>query len=301
MASSNLSIRPYEGHDETAVLALINADRLPGQPETTTAMLAEALAGRSPHDSGWWMELDPPRTDVVCDDHGTVLGVVSYARRESDDAGLILWLHCRGEDETLTDTLIAHTLTALTHSPTVYAFEFASALALGLEGLAASHRPGIHHALTRSGFIARARWRYMGAPLPIPGLPHATDYSLIESHDPPGKQLEIHQHGERTAHAIIGTPTAGIGVLWWIEVAEHARGHGLGRNLLDAALDQLTRDGARHVILYVDDDAPATANGRDRRSANKMYDRAGLTEIDRLFSYERHTSGSHHTTTAVST
>lgn len=36
-----------------------------GQPEPTPATLAEALAGRSPVDGGWWAELNPPRTDVV--------------------------------------------------------------------------------------------------------------------------------------------------------------------------------------------------------------------------------------------
>lgn len=44
--------RPYAAGDERAVLDLIAADRLPGQPPTTAAMLAEALAGRSQVDAG---------------------------------------------------------------------------------------------------------------------------------------------------------------------------------------------------------------------------------------------------------
>lgn len=79
--------RPYAAGDEAVVLELVNADRLPGQPETTVAMLAEALAGRSPVDGGWWAELDSPRTDVVHDADGQVLGVVSYALRRRDGAG----------------------------------------------------------------------------------------------------------------------------------------------------------------------------------------------------------------------
>ncbi|MFI0820917.1 GNAT family N-acetyltransferase [Streptomyces sp. NPDC021098] len=50
------SVRPYAPDDAAAVLGLIAADALPGQPPTTPAMLAEALAGRSPVDGGWWGE-----------------------------------------------------------------------------------------------------------------------------------------------------------------------------------------------------------------------------------------------------
>lgn len=67
------SLRPYTSADESAVLDLINGDRLPGQPPTTADMLAEALAGRSPVDGGWWDELATPVTDVV-HDAGAVLG-----------------------------------------------------------------------------------------------------------------------------------------------------------------------------------------------------------------------------------
>ncbi|MGW1170732.1 hypothetical protein [Streptomyces sp. NPDC002550] len=72
-----VSVRPYAPTDQTAVLDLINADRLPGQPVTTPAMLTEALAGRSGVDAGWWVELDLPTTSVATDDTGAVLGVVS--------------------------------------------------------------------------------------------------------------------------------------------------------------------------------------------------------------------------------
>ncbi|WP_240677083.1 hypothetical protein [Actinacidiphila soli] len=53
-AAAQLSARPYAGGDQDTVLALVEADRLPGQPEATPAMLAAALAGRSPVDGGWW-------------------------------------------------------------------------------------------------------------------------------------------------------------------------------------------------------------------------------------------------------
>jgi ribosomal protein S18 acetylase RimI-like enzyme len=287
--AAHLSVRPYAGQDEQAVLALVNADRLPGQPEATAAMLAETLAGRSPVDGGWWAELDPPCTVVVHDDADEVLGVASYATRPSDGAGLILWLHCL-EDQALAERLIASAFDAL-GPRTMFAFEFASALTLGLEGLAAAHRPATRRALEGAGFTARDLWRYMHAPLPIADLPHASGYTVIESDDPPGKQLELRDSGEVIAQATVGTPVAGIGVLWWISVVPAARGRGHGSALLGSALDLLAGLGADQVILYVDDDAPSDHSERDRTAANRMYERAGLMQVDRLFSFTRRPEG----------
>ncbi|MFJ9420371.1 hypothetical protein ACIRPT_40415 [Streptomyces sp. NPDC101227] len=57
--------------------------------------------------------------------------------------------------------------------------------------------------------------------------------------------------------------------------------------LLGSALDLLTGLGACAAILCVDDDAPAGDPERDRTAANGMYDRAGITEVDRLHSFTR--------------
>ncbi|MFF4579986.1 hypothetical protein ACFY15_16555 [Streptomyces sp. NPDC001373] len=46
-STSGVVLRPYTSADVRQVLALVDADRLPGQPVTTPAMLAEALAGRA--------------------------------------------------------------------------------------------------------------------------------------------------------------------------------------------------------------------------------------------------------------
>jgi ribosomal protein S18 acetylase RimI-like enzyme len=284
-SATQLSARPYEAGDEQAVLALVGADRLPGQPETTPAMLAEALAGRSPVDSGWWAELDPPVTEVIYDRVDQVLGVVSYATRPNDEAGLILWLHCR-EDHTVAEALIDRALHQL-GPPTVHAFEFASALTLGLEALPVRARPATRRVLEAAGFTARDLWRYLHAPLPLAGFPRAAHITVSESEEPPGKRLEVREGGELVAEATIGRPVAGIGVLWWISVIPAARGRGLGPALLGSAVDLLTGLGADQVILYVDDDAPPGDAERDRTAANRMYDRAGLKEIDRLHSFTR--------------
>ncbi|MFD8965288.1 GNAT family N-acetyltransferase [Streptomyces sp. NPDC059568] len=283
---AGLLVRRYEPRDEAAVLAMVNADRIAGQPETTAAMLDEALAGRSPVDSGWWAELGSPVTDVAHDTSGAVLGVVSYAVRPTDDVGFILWLHGR-ENPDIVSALIAHALAALGPRRTISAFEFASALSLGLEGLPSRHRPVTHKALTAAGFEGRDLWRYMHAGLPLTGLPHAVNCQVTDCEDPPGKRLEIRDSGTLAAEATIGRPVDGIGVLWWISVAPTARRRGLGQALLKSSFDLLHDLGAREVILFVDDDAPADHPERSRAAANRMYDRAGLVEIDRLFSFTR--------------
>jgi hypothetical protein len=141
--------RPYTAADEGGVLDLIAADRLPGQPVTTAAMLGEALAGRSWVDAGWWAELSRPVTDVLRDGAGRVAGVVSYARRPGDGVGLILWLHCR-EDPVLAGALVGRAVDEL-GAGTLHAFDFASALSLGLEALPVRHRSATRAALESAG------------------------------------------------------------------------------------------------------------------------------------------------------
>ncbi|MCZ4098551.1 GNAT family N-acetyltransferase [Streptomyces sp. So13.3] len=279
-----VTLRPYTPADQTAVLHLINADRLPGQPPTTPAMLHQALEGRSPVDAQWWAALDQPTTEVVVEDTGAVFGVVSYAVRPKDDTGVILWLHC-GEAARTADLLIRRAVAALAPRP-VQAFQIASALSLGLEALPVRNRAVTDEALRRAGFTGERLWRYLRAALPTPGLPHAAHVHIGRADDT-GKntrRLEIRNGPDVVAEAVVGPPVHGIGVLWRIEVAPSARGQGLGRALLGSALDVLTGLGATEVILYVDDDAPA-GDDRDRTATNRLYDSAGFIEIDQLHSY----------------
>lgn len=285
----HLFMRPYLAGDEATVLGLVNADRLPGQPQTTPAMLGEALAGRSPVDSGWWAELDSPRTDVLTIAPGRVVGVVSYATRPSDESGLILWLHCRAEnrheeDRTVAEALIAHALAELGPRP-VYAFEFASALTLGLEGLPVRHRPVTRTALEAAGFAGRDLWRYIHRRLGDPVSHQVSAFAEVcPSTDPAGWQLTLR---EADGTALIGRPIEGIGVLWWISITPAVRRRGLGRALLGQCLAHLAANGAREVIAYVDDDATPDDTERDRTAANRLYDQAGFTEVDRLHSFLR--------------
>ncbi|MGW7054522.1 GNAT family N-acetyltransferase [Streptomyces sp. NPDC054888] len=223
-------------------------------------MLREALEGRSHVDAGCWAELNKPVTQVAVNRASAVVGVVSYAPRARDDTGQILWLHCR-EDETTADALIHHAVTALP-APRVEAFQFASALSLGLEALPVGHRPAAVRTLEHAGFTGKRLWRYMRADLPVPTLPHLPHVHIGHDHsDRSGRRLEARQDGSTVAEAVIGPPSQGVGVLWWIEVAADARGRGLGRAMLGSALDALIGLGAKEAILYVDDDAPPATSG----------------------------------------
>ncbi|MGH3831050.1 MAG: GNAT family N-acetyltransferase [Pseudonocardiaceae bacterium] len=301
--STRLFARPYAVTDEVAVLGLVNADRLPGQPETTPAMLGVALAGRSPVDGGWWAELAVPRTDVVTAPDSQVVGVVSYAARPHDEAGFILWLHCRHEnqrpehqrpdnhceeDQTVAEALIIHALAQL-GPRAVYAFEFASALTLGLEGLPVRHRPVTRTVLEAAGFSGRDLWRYIHQRLTTPvSCPVSPLAEVFPSVDPAGWRLTLREDdGTMLGEAIIGQPIDGIGVLWWISIAPAARRRGLGRALLGQCFTHLAANGAREVIAYVDDDAPPSDTERDRTAANRLYDQAGFVEVDRLHSFVR--------------
>lgn len=277
------AIRPYKAVDADDVVALVNADRLPGQLQVTPGMLAEALAGRSPVDAGWWQELAELRTEVLTGPGDTVVGVVSYARRPRDGAGLILWLHGR-EDARVVSELIAHVVRQLDDCRVVEAFSFATALGLGLEALPARHRAVSDKALRVAGFVSQDLWRYMHRPLPAPELPHAGSVE-VTTPEPGQRQLTVRHGGQVTAEATIGVPVSGVGVLWWISVERARKGEGLGAELLGTALDLLAGLGANQVILYVDDDDPDPNSERSRAAANRLYDRAGFSEVDRLHSY----------------
>ncbi|MEU5163718.1 GNAT family N-acetyltransferase [Streptomyces sp. NPDC020875] len=283
-------LRPYADGDRGAVLALVNADRVPGQPEATPAMLGEALAGRSPQNGEWWEELSPPATDVLHDPSGAVAGVVSYAVRPGDGEGFILWLHCADDRPELLAALVDRALAVLeAEGPrTVHAFEISSALNYGLEALPVRHRPAPRRVLEAAGFAGRDEWRYLHAELPLAGLPCAADVVVV----PSGAQirLEIVEDGRAVAEALVEHGPGVLGAVWWLGVLPSARRRGLGLRLLGSALELLAESGVREVVLYVDDDRsmPSPVPPQDdRTAANRLYDRAGLTELDRLYCFTR--------------
>lgn len=280
----DLLIRPYAVGDEAAVLALVDADRIIGQPEATSEMLDRALQGRSSMDASGWGEGDLPRTDVVVTPAEQVVGVVSYTTRPTDSAGLVLWLHCR-EDLIVAEVLIAHILTVL-ESRTVSAFEFASALSLGMEGLPVRHRPVTRKALERAGFSGRDLWRYLHRRL---GTTGRCGYPLAEVVvESPGRRLSLRDtSGDLVGEATIGCPVDGIGIVWCIGVEAAHRGRGMGRALLAQCFTELGDMGAREVITYVDAAAPPGGPERDRMAANTFFSASGFDEIDHPYSFTR--------------
>ncbi|MGW1205868.1 GNAT family N-acetyltransferase [Streptomyces cyaneofuscatus] len=281
---SHPALRPYVPTDLPALLALIDVDRLPGQPRATPALFAEATRGCTEADGPWWGPHGAPAVHVAVGTGGAIVGAVACARRTKDEAGLIPWLHCR-EDPVVADALLAHAAAALSPAGEVDAFPFATALTQGLEGLPVGHRPVTHAALERAGYAGERLWRYLRADLPRPGLPRAEGVRVGPAQDRGASQrLEVVREGRTVAEAVIGHPVQGIGVLWWIEVDEGARGRGIGRALLGSALDALGGLGAAQAVLYVDDDE--TPGGeRDRTAANRLYESAGFVEVDHLWSY----------------
>jgi ribosomal protein S18 acetylase RimI-like enzyme len=284
---SALTPRAFDVNDELAVLDLVNADRIPGQPACTAGMLAAAVAGSSPVDSGWWAELDRLAIDVLVDDQDAIRGAVSYAHRKRDQAGVVLWLHGR-EDPAVVEALVSHAIGRLTSTVSLAAFEFASALTVGLEGLPVRHRPVTRRVLLAHSFEEADLWRYMLRGLPAAALPGARESHVLTDLEQPGWRIEVRSpDGARLGDAQVSLAFPDLGVLWWIGIEPVHRGRGLGWSLLGSALDVLYQHGAREVLLFVDDDAPGDDPERGRAAANALYDRAGFTEIDRLCSYSR--------------
>ncbi|MFE3496204.1 GNAT family N-acetyltransferase [Streptomyces sp. NPDC059175] len=282
---TGVTLRPCTPTDTLDLLALADAERLPGQPRPTRAMLTDALAGRAGTDQASWGELTPPLADVAQNRQGRTVGAISYALRPADGTGVILWLHCH-EDTNMAERLVRHACAYFGHRP-IEAFSLATPLTLGLEALPVRHRSGTCKALENAGFNGTRLRRYLHTPLPVRHLPLAPGLRIQQDDaDPGARRLRAHHDHRMVAEAVIGRPVQGIGVLWWIGVLPDVRRRGLGRAMLGSALHALSTLGAREAILYVDDDAPP-GDPRDRTAANALYDSAGFTEIDQLHCYRR--------------
>jgi GNAT superfamily N-acetyltransferase len=279
-----LHARPMHDDDEAVVLDLIDADRLPCQPQCTPEMLAEARAGRSPVDTGSWDELADLHVDVAEMEGGGVVGVVSHGRRPRDGAGMVLWLHGR-EDSDVVGFLLDHALGAVGGSGTVHAFPFATALGMGLEALPVRHREVTHRVFVHRGFEGGALWRYLCRRLPAPALLPRGARIRVSPVEDGRRRLTLQHDSAVIGEATIGVPVAGVGVVWWVEVDPSRRGTGVGRTLFGSALDLLARSGAREVVLYVAD-GESIPEG-DRAAARVLYESAGFEEVDRLVSLHR--------------
>jgi ribosomal protein S18 acetylase RimI-like enzyme len=269
-------IRPYREADQPAVLALIEADRLPGQPVCTPELLDAALSGTSVHDPVPWAGLDHPTTQVMADPDGLVVGVVSYTVRHGDGAGLLLWLHGR-EIVAVVETLVGHALHALDRHETVYAFM--SALGLGLAALPTERRPVTRKVLEHAGFTGRNSWRYLRRARPAPEPAAACPLlDVVSSTSPPGWWLKA-RNDDLAAEVVAQAPVGGTGVLWWFGADPAHADQALEREMLRQSVCLLHEHGAAETVLYAHGD-PTT-----REPAGAVFEAAGFEEIDRLVSY----------------
>ncbi len=278
-------IRPFDpSRDTIGALQLINYDRVLGQPICTAEMLAEATAGRSAVDGGWWHKLNKPRIDVLVIKN-RLAGIVSFADDQEEDSSFLLWLHAR-EDPRAVALLTDHFVQS-TKASKLYGYYIATALTSGLEGLPVKHRPVTHAEMLGQGFKDLNAWRYMHIHTPVPDISVVPNAPVQEQETESDHEREwlipLVQDGKKIGAALTGSIFPEIGVLWHITVDDEQRGKGLGRLLLGTAINQLTETHAKEIILYVDDDDP---RDRDRTAANRLYDLTGFKEIDRLHSYE---------------
>jgi hypothetical protein len=92
---TTITLHPVRRDEHQAVLDLVDADRMPGQPQAGPADLREALAGRSPIDGALWAGLTDLRHDVAVDSTGNVLGVIATGWRALDSTAVLTWMHAR--------------------------------------------------------------------------------------------------------------------------------------------------------------------------------------------------------------
>jgi GNAT superfamily N-acetyltransferase len=281
-----LEIGRVRYEDLPAILDLVNADLLPGQPTCGRHALDMAMRGESTVDASWWRELSNVRV-AVASRGGAVVGATSYATAAADRSGWLLWLHAR-EERQVVEALIDHAMADLNGSSHVYAFWIATALSLGVEALPVEQQPVTHELLTSRGLMGRDSWRYLVLPIERFALDdRAEDVAAVRSISGPGEipawEFVIGAGEQPQASAEVALAGEGCGVLRWIDVEPAHRGRGIGRRLLRQALRLLALRGAQTVAAFVDHADPRE---RDPGPILRLLGSAGFQEVDRLWSYE---------------
>ncbi len=273
-----MRIRPFGPGDVGPLCALVDADRLPGQPPCTPEMVATVLAGRSTIDGWSWEQLATMRVLAAEGPTGELLGAGATGRRRSGERYL-LWLHAREDRRTL-DLLLAGLLRGAKRTDPFYGFAFPTELTVALEGLPRLARPVTHDALAAKGFAGEESWLYLRATEAGP----APQSEFRQRGQGPDLMIELLSEGEVVGSAELGQPVPGLGLLWWLEVdpAHQRKGH--GRQLLRVARHALCEAGALETILFVDHDA---RKRRDWRPALALYLSEGFEVVDRLWCYHR--------------
>ncbi len=123
-----MRVRPLVPRDLPAVLDLIQADALPGQPRCDLSRLADALAGHASIDQSFWQGMALSTIVVTHDRH--LVGVAGYGMKDQD--GYLIWLHAH-EDKAVIQVLLQAILRELHACQRILAFWFSTPLTLGVE------------------------------------------------------------------------------------------------------------------------------------------------------------------------
>ncbi|QXJ22649.1 hypothetical protein AGRA3207_003686 [Actinomadura graeca] len=263
------SVRPYRPADEPEVLALINEDRLVGQPVCTWGMLEAARIGRSAFEGSRWARLGLVRTDVVVDEEDVVLGVVSTGVHRSDGTGTLLWLH-GGEEPAVVHLLLDAAMRRL-GGRTISAFPLLSSLGLGLRGLPAKARAATYSAMRGRAFEMVGISTYLHQHLTAPAPPPA-DVRVRPKQNTDFLGWRIHADGA-DAHIDVTVSPYDVG---WVTHAEPDPACAEAEDLVRSALHVLTRCAAREVVATI----PSTGAGAP--DLHELYGRLGFAEVDRL-------------------
>ncbi|MFE0654064.1 GNAT family N-acetyltransferase [Streptomyces sp. NPDC059534] len=257
-----MSARRYAHADQDAVLALLQADRLPGLPPAAPFLLDQPPSGPG---------ADLTETFLLLGPAGRAVGAVRCGVRPGDDAGMIWWLH-GGEDFGVIASLLALARAHLGERRPLYAFG-ASPDPAGLPGLPVRHRPVTVRALQAAGFVPDdATWyfrRLVTVPRRPPGYPLAEVTALS---DPPGWRLKMTDTGGRLlATAVLHAPGDGTAALARLAVHPTHQGRDTGERLLAQCLHLAAGHHATDVT--------ARTNAGDHTAA-RLLAAAGFALID---------------------
>ncbi|MFJ9752845.1 GNAT family N-acetyltransferase [Streptomyces chartreusis] len=266
-------VRAMEPADHPAVLVLIAADLLPGQPVPDTYLLA------APARDG----LAETSTLVLTDTRDVVQGVVHCASRPSDGAGLIGWIHAHENFDALA-ALLATARAHLASARTLFAgtgpTQPPETVPFALPGIAEHRRPATSRALRAAGFTPATSRRYFHHPLT--STPTAPVFPMAELRplaDPPGVQVILTEtDGTDLATAVLHIEDGDRWLLWHLAVRADRRHRGIGSHLLAQCLHTAHTRGASSVIAHTNEDDTTSI---------ALLTRGGFTSVDTLTVYHR--------------
>ncbi|MFD6826980.1 hypothetical protein ACFWC5_42740 [Streptomyces sp. NPDC060085] len=265
---TGVQVREFDSRDRSAVLRLVREDMLPGRPTVTGVVLDHVL------------EQEGMVCDVLTSVTGEVLGVVGWALHAADAAGLVLWLHCRDDEQRLAEVLVQHVLGQFGRRQ---AYAYTEATALAPIGLPVFHRPGTRRALEACGFSGTEHARYLHHHLDTLSSRLYAIADLTACPGASGWRLNLRERdGTQIGEAHISEPVDGTAELDWIILTPQRR-H-LGHILLEQCLTNLADRGIDHVTTCID--APDDDH-LYREDVIHLHQAAGFTEVDHLYTYTR--------------